>query len=455
MKLTAQTRLNVMAGATIGILCAAFAAALSVNIAASRSDARARHTAVQQVNATYERFAQRANALTADTAAVDQAALTELAQDAGILTMAAGRVSATEPGIVALSWWLLGSALAVACALLVVLVRGMVRPVRTAVSGLLEGLSRTNEASQQLASFGQNISQTTTEQAASLEEIAASLEEIASKTKQNAAGASEASTMAVKANSSAQQGQHALISMANMVLKIKKSSDETAKIVKVIDEIAMQTNLLALNANVEAARAGEAGRGFAVVAEEVRNLAMRSAEAARDTAALIAESQKNVDEGLVATDTVSGLLNDITDSVDTVSHLNSEVSAACEEQAKAMVQINEAVGQLDAVTQSNAASAEESASASEELAEQVCALGTATDALLVLVGGAHRSHRRRVLPAAKAQAARQRDVPKPDFREPGRNGRPPSSGIRGLNLPVGSATGFADPVRATAELARF
>jgi methyl-accepting chemotaxis protein len=158
--------------------------------------------------------------------------------------------------------------------------------------------------------------------------------------------------------------------MSKAIMEIKKSSDETAKIIKVIDEIAFQTNLLALNAAVEAARAGEAGKGFAVVAEEVRNLAQRSAEAAKNTSALIEGSQKNADNGVHATEQLIGILNEVTGSIKKVSALVGEVSAATAEQAQGIDQINSAVAQMDQVTQQSASNAEESSAASEELSAQ-------------------------------------------------------------------------------------
>ncbi len=150
----------------------------------------------------------------------------------------------------------------------------------------------------------------------------------------------------------------------------QESSDETAKVVKVIDEIAFQTNLLALNAAVEAARAGEAGKGFAVVAEEVRNLAMRSAEAAKNTSALIEGSQKNSDNGVRATQDFVQILANITSGIKKVNGLVGEVTSASDEQAKGVSQVNTAISQLNEVTQRTASSAEESSSASRELGFQ-------------------------------------------------------------------------------------
>jgi methyl-accepting chemotaxis protein len=151
---------------------------------------------------------------------------------------------------------------------------------------------------------------------------------------------------------------------------IKKSADATAKIVKTIDEIAFQTNLLALNAAVEAARAGDAGKGFAVVAEEVRNLAMRSAEAAKNTANLIEESVRNADGGVQINEDVSRNLQEIRDQIKKVSDVMAEIAAASEQQSQGVDQITTAVEQMNTVTQQTAANAEESASAAQELSAQ-------------------------------------------------------------------------------------
>jgi methyl-accepting chemotaxis protein len=158
--------------------------------------------------------------------------------------------------------------------------------------------------------------------------------------------------------------------MSSSINKIKESSDQTAKIVKTIDEIAIQTNLLALNAAVEAARAGEAGRGFAVVAEEVRNLAQRSSQAAKNTADMIAESVKNAGEGVNIAEEVSKSFDAIAVSAKKVNDLIAEIAAASQEQSQGIDQVNTAVAQMDQVTQQNAANSEESASAAEELSSQ-------------------------------------------------------------------------------------
>jgi methyl-accepting chemotaxis protein len=158
--------------------------------------------------------------------------------------------------------------------------------------------------------------------------------------------------------------------LADAIDRIKSSSDKTAKIVKTIDEIAFQTNLLALNAAVEAARAGDAGKGFAVVAEEVRSLAMRSAEAAKSTADLIEESVKNAEGGVAINQEVMKNLVEINDQVKKVSDVMAEIAASSEQQSRGVDQVNTAVEQVNQVTQQTASNAEESASAAEELASQ-------------------------------------------------------------------------------------
>lgn len=208
---------------------------------------------------------------------------------------------------------------------------------------------------------------------------------MASTIKQNADHSLQADHMVRDAKVSAEQGYTAMIKMNKTILQIKESSDETAKIIKTIDEIAFQTNLLALNAAVEAARAGEAGKGFAVVAEEVRSLASRSAQASKTTSQLIEDAQKNADQGVAVSAEVEDLLKDIVDKVEKVTSLISEVSTASQEQSKGIEQITIAINQMDKVTQSNAGNAEETASASEELSAQASELYNLTNVLKNLV----------------------------------------------------------------------
>jgi len=233
-----------------------------------------------------------------------------------------------------------------------------------------QATEQVSSASQQISAGSQSLAQGANEQASSLEEVSSSLEEMSSMTKQNAENANQAKNLAGEANNNASQGKQAMAQMSESIRKIKESSDETAKIVKTIDEIAMQTNLLALNAAVEAARAGEAGRGFAVVAEEVRNLAQRSADAAKNTANMIAESVKNSEEGVIIAAEVAKSFDAIAGSNAKVDNLIAEIAAASQEQSQGIDQVNTAVAQMDQVTQQNAANSEESASAAEELSSQ-------------------------------------------------------------------------------------
>ncbi len=262
------------------------------------------------------------------------------------------------------------------------------KPVSVVSQRLFEGAAQVSSASTEVANASQQMAGGANDQAASLEETSASLEEMASMTKQNAGNATQASATAGVARKAAEQGQNAMVQMASAIERIKASSVETAKILKTIDEIAFQTNLLALNAAVEAARAGDAGKGFAVVAEEVRNLAQRSAEAARNTAVLVDESQKNAVDGVETTALVGQQLREIGTSIERVAQLIQEVAAASNEQAQGIDQINLAVSNMDRVTQSNAALSEESASSSEELNAQAVELDAMVKELVKLIHGA-------------------------------------------------------------------
>ncbi|MHC4423133.1 MAG: methyl-accepting chemotaxis protein [Planctomycetota bacterium] len=265
--------------------------------------------------------------------------------------------------------------------------RGVVSALKRIIDALTEGSEQVSSASGQVSSASQSLAEGATEQAAGLEETSSSLEEMSSMTKQNADNAQQANTLASEARKAADNGTQSMTRMNEAIQEIQKSSDETAKIIKVIDEIAFQTNLLALNAAVEAARAGEAGKGFAVVAEEVRNLAMRSAEAAKNTANMIEESVKNSKNGVDIASEVGKVLEEIVQGIGKTTDLVSEIAAASQEQAQGIDQVNTAMAQMDKVTQQNAGNAEESASASEELSAQAEQMNQVVAELVALVGG--------------------------------------------------------------------
>jgi methyl-accepting chemotaxis protein len=240
----------------------------------------------------------------------------------------------------------------------------------TALLQVTEATDQVSSASQQISAGSQVLAQGANEQASSLQEVSASLDSMASMTRQNADNAIQAKNLAGDADTNARAGSEAMSRMNDAINKIKDSADQTSKIVKTIDEIAMQTNLLALNAAVEAARAGEAGRGFAVVAEEVRNLAQRSAAAAKSTADLIGGSVRNADDGVKIAQEVSRSFEGIAVSARKVNDLIAEIAAASKEQSVGIEEVNGAMSQMDKVTQGVAASSEESASASEQLSSQ-------------------------------------------------------------------------------------
>lgn len=222
----------------------------------------------------------------------------------------------------------------------------------------------------QVADSSQALSQGATESAASLEQITSSMTEMASQTSTNAENAGQANQLAAQTRDAAEKGNAQMQNMVGAMDEINEAGKSISKIIKVIDEIAFQTNLLALNAAVEAARAGKHGKGFAVVAEEVRNLAARSAKAAKETSELIEGSvQKTITGAEIANQTAESL-SEIVLSVAKVTDLIGEISAASNEQKEGISQVTQALGQIDQVTQTNTASAEEGAAAAEELSSQ-------------------------------------------------------------------------------------
>ena len=278
-------------------------------------------------------------------------------------------------------------ALVLGVAVAVVIITDTNRILRGVVHSLETGSAEVAAATNEVASASQTLAEGASEQAASLEETSASLEEITSMTKRNADNAESAKVLANQTRHAADTGSSDMALMIGAMDAIKVSSDNIAKIIKTIDEIAFQTNILALNAAVEAARAGEAGLGFAVVAEEVRALAQRSAQAARETADKIKDSIEKSHQGVAVSDKVSGSLSEILDKARKVDDLIAEIATSSREQSQGIGQISIAVAQMDKVTQNTAATAEESAGAAEELNAQAKNMKTAVQQLLCLVGG--------------------------------------------------------------------
>jgi methyl-accepting chemotaxis protein len=273
------------------------------------------------------------------------------------------------------------------------------------VSKLVEISGSSANSAELISTSSQTLAEGSSEQAASIEETSASLEEMASMTKRNADNAQKANALARQTRSAADKGAQDMQAMSAAMNTIKSSSDDIAKIIRTIDEIAFQTNILALNAAVEAARAGEAGMGFAVVADEVRNLAQRSAQAAKETAAKIEGAISNTARGVDLSAKVSVTLNEIVAKAREMDELAAEVAGASREQTQGIAQVNLAVGQMDKVTQGNAASAEESAAAAQELNAQAEVMKQVVGELLQLVGGTQATAHFSGQPQANAPAA--------------------------------------------------
>ncbi len=249
-------------------------------------------------------------------------------------------------------------------------VNGLLDTMSSMIGEISESSQTLSTAAREIAGGNTDLSQRTEEQAASLEETAASMEELTNTVRQNAESAQQANKLASSASEVAVKGGSVVAEVVQTMNGITSASRKIADIIGVIDEIAFQTNILALNAAVEAARAGDQGRGFAVVAAEVRNLAQRSANAAKEIKGLISDSVSKVESGSRLVDTAGKTMEEIVHSVKRVTDIMAEISAASQEQRSGIEQVNNAVMQMDKVTQQNAALVEEAAAAAKSMEDQ-------------------------------------------------------------------------------------
>jgi hypothetical protein len=273
-----------------------------------------------------------------------------------------------------------------AALLVVIITRSVIRPVRGVSYGLAQSSDALAEISAKVARTSHQIADGARNQAAQLEASSASLEQVTATTAQTAETARQASGSADDARNVAEQSRGVVASMEGAIEKIHKSAENTARILKTIDEIAFQTSLLSLNAAVEAARVGDAGKGFAVVAEEVRSLALRTTEAAKNTGELIEQSRKDAEAGVRASREVGGAFTSIVERIRNATELMKSVAAASQEQAKGIQQISSSVTSMDRITQANAATADESATVSDALSAHAEELNELVGDLMRVVG---------------------------------------------------------------------
>jgi len=263
-------------------------------------------------------------------------------------------------------------------------------------SEINESSAQVSSGSKQIADGAQSLAQGSTQQAATVEALSKSIVEIAEKTKDNAEMANRTATLANTIMQNAQKGSGQMDEMTAAVREINQASQSISKVIKVIDDIAFQTNILALNAAVEAARAGQHGKGFAVVAEEVRNLAAKSAEAAKDTGGLIANSMEKAELGARIADDTAASLTEIVSGINESNQLITEIAGASEVQSEGIAAINISIDQVAQVVQQNSATAEQSAAASEEMSGQADTLQQLISRFKLKSNGSYNS-----LPAAR------------------------------------------------------
>lgn len=314
-------------------------------------------------------------------------------------------------------WMMLGvgiSSILIGIIMAIGILNRVTRTLHQIIEGLNENVEQVVAASGQIQSGSQSLAEGSTQQAASLEETSSASEQISSISKQNAQHAAQADSLMKETVSLIHEANKAMQELICSMNDITRASEETSKIVKSIDEIAFQTNLLALNAAVEAARAGEAGAGFAVVAEEVRNLALRAADAAKNTAALIDTTVKRVNEGSDMVLKNYSSFEKIATSSTNIAQLVGEIASGSREQSLGIEQMNRSIAEIQKVVQQNAANAEENAASSEELNTQANQMESFVQKLVAIVGDNHRGSASQSSKPAILEFAGKR----PDFHRP-------------------------------------
>jgi methyl-accepting chemotaxis protein len=329
-----------------------------------------------------EELRQRLNGISSQVISQSETVVSDSEQEAKQAQVKAGNYS---KGLV------LG-VIALIAGLGLILYRSITRPVRRVVENLSAGSQQLSHTAGEIATISHQLSGSSNAQSASIQQTSGSMEEIAAMTHQNSENARQANSLVAETFRIVKEAGEAMTTLTGAMEGISGASNETGKIIKTIDEIAFQTNLLALNAAVEAARAGEAGAGFAVVANEVRSLAMRATEAAKNTADLIEDTVTRVKEGSGLVNRTASAFSLVEDSSVKVKELVAEIAAASQEQAQGVELINRAIIEMDKIVQQNAANAAESNSTSEQLGEQAEQMKSVVEDLVTLVGGTGNSN---------------------------------------------------------------